>query len=76
MPKPPASAGKALTKAAIEDIFVRGDFAAWRGLVQAMRKDETGRIRRRAREVAAALAPHEERARAFAALLPLLLQKR
>ncbi len=66
------AAGRQLTKAAIEDVILRGGFAAWRGLVRAMRSDPSGRIARRTREVAGALARHDERARAFATLLPAL----
>lgn len=68
------AAGRELTKAAIEDVITRGEFSAWRGLVRAMRADETGRIARRVREVSAALARHDARARTFAALLPDLLR--
>lgn len=63
-------AGRELTKAAIEDVITRGEIDAWRGLVKAMREDETGRIARRAREVAKSMARHDSKARAFAALLP------
>ncbi|OFZ98308.1 MAG: hypothetical protein A3H35_04020 [Betaproteobacteria bacterium RIFCSPLOWO2_02_FULL_62_17] len=68
------TAGRELTKAAIEDVILRGGFSAWRALVRAMRTDRTGRIARRAREVAAALGKHDARARAFATLLPKLLR--
>jgi hypothetical protein len=44
-------AARDLTKAAIEDIVVRGDISSWRGLVQAIRRDASGRLARRAREV-------------------------
>ncbi len=70
------AAGRELTKAAIEDVIVRGGFPAWRGLARALRADASGRIARRTREVAQALAPHEARARAFAALLPALARGR
>ena len=66
------AAGRELTKAAIEDVILRGEFSAWRGLVGAIRADSTGRIARRAREVAAAQGGHDARARAFATLVPLL----
>lgn len=69
------AAGRRLTKAAIEDVILRGDFAAWRGLVRAMRADGTGRIARRAREVAGALAAQDERARAFFTLMPRLARR-
>lgn len=68
-------AGRELTKAAVDDIVTRGDFAAWRGLVSAMRADKTGRIARRVREVSKALAKHDPRARTFATLLPELLRE-
>ncbi len=64
------TAGRELTKAAIEEIITRGDFSTWRGLVQAVRADKTGRIARRIREVAAALGKHDPRARTFSTLLP------
>jgi len=68
-------AGRALTKAAIDDIITRGDTQAWRALVRAMRADGSGRIARRVREVTQVLARHDERARAFAAILPKLVRK-
>jgi len=70
------TAGRDLTKAAIEDVILRGDFGAWRGLASAIRSDRTQRIARRAREVAAALGRHDARARAFATLLPKLVRGR
>ena len=69
------AAGRNLTKAAIEDVILRGDFAAWRGLAQAARADRTGRIARRTREVAATLSRHDPRAWAYATLLPQLLAR-
>lgn len=63
-------AGRELTKAAIEDVITRGEIDAWRGLLKAIREDESGRIARRAAEVARALREHDAKARAFAALLP------
>jgi transcriptional regulator with XRE-family HTH domain len=63
-------AGRELTKAAIEDVITRGEIDAWRGLVKAIRSDESGRTALRAREVAAALSRHDSRARAFAELVP------
>lgn len=63
-------AGRELTKAAIEDVITRGEIDAWRGLVKAIHDDKTGRIARRAREVAKAMSKHDSRARAFEALLP------
>jgi len=68
------AAGRDLTKAAIEDIITRGDFPAWRGLVQVMRADRSGQIVRRAREVSAALRKQDARAHAFALLMPDLLR--
>lgn len=65
-------AGRELTKAAIEDVIIRGGIDAWRGLVKAARDDRTGRILGRAREVALALSRHDRKARAFAALLPAI----
>lgn len=69
------AAGRELTKAAIEDVLLRGGFSAWRGLVRAMRADASGRIGRRVREVAKALGGHDPRARAFAILMPKLLRE-
>ena len=63
-------AGRELTKAAIEDVIIRGGIDAWRGLAKAARDDREGRILARAREVATALSPHDRKARAFVALLP------
>lgn len=69
-------AGRELTKAAIEDVIVRGGLEAWRGLARAVREDRTGRIAERAREVAAAVGRHDSKARAFAALLPVLAARK
>jgi len=63
------AAGRELTKAAIEDIVLRGDFAAWRGLARAIRADDSGRLARRTGDITRALGPGEPRARAFAALV-------
>ena len=63
-------AGRELTKAAIEDVIIRGGIDAWRGLAKAACDDREGRILARAREVATALSPHDRKARAFVALLP------
>lgn len=68
-------AGRELTKAAIDDVITRGDIRAWRGLVRAIRADQTGRVARRVREVATALAKHDAKAAAFAALVPRLRRK-
>jgi transcriptional regulator with XRE-family HTH domain len=70
------AAGRALTRAAIDDVITRGDIGAWRGLARAVRADRTGRVARRVREVAHALAPHDAKAAAFLALLPALRAKR
>jgi transcriptional regulator with XRE-family HTH domain len=70
------TAGRELSKAAIEDVIVRGNFEAWRGLVRAMREDTTGRIGRRVQQIARSLSRHEPRARAFATLTPRLLRRR
>jgi transcriptional regulator with XRE-family HTH domain len=66
-------AGRELTKAAIDDIIVRGDVTAWRKLFKAMRDDLSGRTARRVREVSTAIAPQDVKARAFAALLPRMI---
>lgn len=68
------TAGRELTKAAIEDILTRGNIAAWRGLVQAIGRDETGRIARRVNELAAALGKQDPKVRAFAALMPAAIR--
>lgn len=62
-------AGRELTRAAIDDIIRRGDVAAWRSLVAAMRRDDTGRIEQRVRETTRAIGDTEPRAAAFAKLL-------
>ena len=64
------TAGRELTKAAIEDILTNGNIGAWRGLVRAISADQSGRIARRVKEIAAAVGKHDSKARAFAALLP------
>lgn len=66
-------AGRELTKAAIDDIIVRGDVTAWRKLFKAMRDDASGRTERRVREVSAAIAAQDVKAKAFAALLPRVI---
>lgn len=68
------TAGRELTRAAIDEVITRGGITAWRGLVRAMRKDGTGRIARRVREVANALGKHDPKARSFAVLIPGLLR--
>ena len=67
------AAGRELTKAAIDDIIVRGDVTAWRKLFNAMRDDASGRTERRVREVAAAIEAQDVKAKAFAALLPRVI---
>ena len=68
-------AGRELTKAAIDDVIVRGGVTAWRKLFKAMRDDATGRVERRVREVARAIGTHDPKARAFAALLPRVARR-
>lgn len=70
------SAGRDLTKAAIEDILTRGDISAWRGLASAARADTTGHLVRRVREVAAAVSKSDPKARAFATLMPQILKRK
>ncbi len=70
------SAGRELTKAAIEDIVLRGDLDTWRGLVRALQKDTSGRLARRARDVLAASDRSDARVRAFSALLSGAVKKR
>jgi transcriptional regulator with XRE-family HTH domain len=65
-----------LTKAAIEDIVVRGDINSWRGLVQAIRRDAGGRLARRVRELLSGAARSDSRVRAFATLLSGTLKSR
>jgi transcriptional regulator with XRE-family HTH domain len=67
------AAGRELTKAAIDDIIIRGDIAAWRKLFKAMRDDASGRTGRRVREVSAAIAAQDVKGKAFAALLPRVM---
>jgi len=70
------SAGRDLTKAAIEDVVIRGDIDAWRGLIQAARRDTTGRVRRRTREVLTGSDISDPRVRAFSSLFSDLLKPR
>jgi transcriptional regulator with XRE-family HTH domain len=70
------SAARDLTKAAIEDIVVRGDISSWRGLVQAMREDKSGRLARRTREVLSGADGSDSRVRAFSTLLSGTLKSR
>lgn len=67
------AAGRALTKAAVEDVIVRGDIGAWRGLVGALRSDESGRLAGRVQQVVGALGRDDPKVAAFAALLPGIL---
>lgn len=68
------SAGRDLTKAAIEDVVVRGDIAAWRGLVRAIRARQRGGLVTRVQQVVAALSLDDPKVRAFATLLPRILR--
>jgi transcriptional regulator with XRE-family HTH domain len=67
------AAGRDLTKAAIEDIIVRGDIAAWRGLVRALRSTRRGILVNRLQEVVSALDQADPKVRAFSTLLPGIL---
>jgi transcriptional regulator with XRE-family HTH domain len=68
------AAGRELTKAAIEDVLTRGNIGAWRGLVQTIHADESGRIARRVNDIVRALGKHDPKVRAFATLLPLVIR--
>ncbi len=69
-------AARELTKASIEDIVIRGDTSAWRGLVNAIRRDKSGRLARRARDVIVGSDKSDPKVRAFSALLPHITRKR
>jgi transcriptional regulator with XRE-family HTH domain len=69
-------AGRELTKAAIEDIVLRGDLDSWRGLVRALQKDTSGRLARRARDVLAGSDMSDVRTRAFSTLLSGAVKRR
>ena len=69
-------AARELTKAAMEDIVVRGDIDSWRGLVQAVRRDGSGRLARRARDVLAGADGSDPRVSAFSTLLSGALRSR
>jgi transcriptional regulator with XRE-family HTH domain len=69
------TAGRDLTKAAVEDVIVRGDIGAWRGLVRALRRDESGRLAGRVQQVVGALGRDDPKVAAFAALLPGILTR-
>ena len=69
------AAGRDLTKAAIEDVIVRGDISAWRGLVRALRAPHLqNRLGKRVKEVVSALPGDDPKVRAFATLLPDILR--
>ena len=70
------TAARELTKAAMDDIVLRGDIDAWRRLVRTLQKDESGRLARRAREVLAGSDRSDPRVRAFASLLSDALRSR
>jgi len=69
------AAGRDLTKAAIADVIVRGDIAAWRGLVRAIRAHGHVQLARRVQEVVAALDRGDVKVRAFSTLLPHILRE-
>ena len=69
-------AGRELTKTAIEDIVLRGDLDAWRGLVCALQRDTSGRIARRARDVLAGSERSDTRVHAFSTLLSGAVKRR
>jgi transcriptional regulator with XRE-family HTH domain len=69
------AAGRDLTKAAIEDVIVRGDIAAWRGLVRAIRARQQGGLVNRVHQVVAALSRDDPKVRAFATLLADVLRR-
>ncbi len=66
------TAGRELTKAAIEEILTRGDIESWRGLARGIRENKSGLLAQRARQVARVLAKTDLKAKAFATLLPEL----
>jgi transcriptional regulator with XRE-family HTH domain len=68
------AAARDLTKATMEDIVVRGDISSWRGLVNAIQRDSSGRLVRRAREVLAGADRSDSRVRAFSTLLAGVLK--
>jgi transcriptional regulator with XRE-family HTH domain len=69
-------AGRELTKAAIEDIVLRGDLDAWRGLVRALQRDTSDRLARRARDVLAGSDRSDPRVHAFSTLLAGAVKRR
>ncbi|MCX7040458.1 MAG: helix-turn-helix transcriptional regulator [Spirochaetes bacterium] len=70
------TAGRELTKTAIEDIVLRGDLDAWRGLVRALQRDTSGRLARRARDVLAGSDRSDSRVHAFSTLLSGAVKRR
>jgi transcriptional regulator with XRE-family HTH domain len=64
------AAGRDLTKSAIEDIIVRGNIAAWRGLVRALRTTRRRILVNRVQEVISALDQADPKVRAFSTILP------
>lgn len=68
------AAGRDLTKAAVEDVIVRGHLGAWRGLVRALQTDGSGRLISRVQQVVGALRKDDPKVAAFAALLPGILR--
>ena len=68
-----SAAGRDLTKAAIEDIIIRGDVFAWRGLIKALHEDPSRKIAARVQKVVAAADNSDPKVRAFRELLPELL---
>jgi transcriptional regulator with XRE-family HTH domain len=69
-------AGREPTKAAIEDIVLRGDLDTWRGLVRALQRDTSGRLARRARDVLAGSDRSDVRVHAFSTLLSGAVKRR
>ncbi len=63
------TAGRELTKAAIDDIITRGTISTWRKLIDAVNRDASGRIARRVGDLARALGKDDLKARAFGSLL-------
>jgi len=70
------AAGRDLSKAAIEDIILRGDLDAWRGLVRTMQRDAGGRLIGRTRELLARSDRSDPRVLAFSTLLPSAAKSR
>jgi transcriptional regulator with XRE-family HTH domain len=70
------TAGRDLTKAAIEDIIVRGDLRAWRGLIKAVQEDSTRKIEGRVKQVVSGSDKSDPKVQAFRKLLPGILKRR